>query len=183
MKHLLWKYSLVNTLDWRAKKQIWIQCLIKMMKALPSQQQLLQTFFLLKDVLPIGEIYILAFDKESSVRMNSSRIFGTIATQSSFWPFIARPTGPPLERRKGMQDGSHASQAWLKAAPGSRPITRKWNGQNGTQAGHTIKNQRLPCARLYRDLSPPQHPRRSCWTQQTVPWTRTGWGGRQSVFT
>lgn len=55
-----------------------------MMKALPSQQQLLQTFLLLKDVLPIGEIYILAFDKESSVCMNSSRIFGTIATQSSF---------------------------------------------------------------------------------------------------
>lgn len=79
--------------------------------------------------------------------------------------------------RKGMQDGSHASQAWLKAAPGSCPITRKLNGQNGTQAGHTIKNQRLPCARLYRDRSPPQHPRRSCWTQQTVPWTRTGWGG------
>lgn len=101
------------------------------------QQQLLQTFLLLDGVLPIGEIYILAFDNESSVWMN--RIFGTIATQSSFWPFIARPTRPPLEGRKGMQDGSHASQAWLKAAPGSRPITRKWNGQNGTRAGHTIK--------------------------------------------
>lgn len=70
-----------------------------------SQQQLLQACYVLVWILTAerwGEIYILAFDKESSVWMNSRRIFGTIATQSSFWPFIARPTGPPLEGRKGM---------------------------------------------------------------------------------
>ena len=102
----------------------------------------------------------------------------TTTTDSIFWPSnlaIASAPGRKWRRLFADQDWS-----WLMSG------CRKMKYSNGTQTGKMTGYQRQLCLHLYRDLSPPWHPRWSCCTWQVghvLNRDSAGRGEVDSVFT
>lgn len=91
----------------------------------------------------------------------------TITAHLTFLPFNqTNHTSPRGEERK---PGREACSPSLDVRPPLVQSNENEMDEMGFRLAKQRKNQRMPCPRLYRDLSPTQHPVTSCCTRQIEP--------------
>lgn len=94
--------------------------------------------------------------------------FGTVSSHSPFW-LISQTNMGGWKR-----DGSHASQDWTFGCSWITSNHRKKNRSLGQATQWKIRD-------YYRDLSPPQHPGSSCFSNCGLCWERGTRAGRRGA--